>query len=123
MAAAASSATPKWSTMNSGMNDIVEGPDNLFYISITDNNQGNSPDTSAANWSQIKFNTVWNANETYALNDIVQGSDGLLYVSTVDGANQGNDPVSGAIQWKAATSLDIDPIISAAALTFAYNNF
>lgn len=82
--------------------DIVIGGDDLFYMSITNNNQGNAV-TDTLNWSQIKFTGVYNANETYSINDIAQGSDGLLYVSKTN-SNAGNDPVSDVTNWGPASN-------------------
>lgn len=120
------SETGNWSVWNSltiyGSNDIVEGSDGFYYISIIEANQGNDPLVSPTSWSQIRLNYVWNVNQTYALNDLVQGSDGTLYSSLING-NLGNDPVTDIINWQSASSLDVPNIILAAGRTFAYNNF
>jgi len=81
--------------------DIVRSA-GLFYISITNANQGNIPASSALNWSQIKFIGVYNANETYGVDDIAQGSDGLLY-SSKTAANTGNNPVTDLVNWGPAS--------------------
>lgn len=44
------------STTIYGINDIVEGSDGLFYISLKNSNLGNDPTTdSGANWQEILF--------------------------------------------------------------------
>lgn len=105
-----------------GVNDIVEGSDGNFYISITEGNQGNDPTASPSDWTEIKFIRSWNTNETYDANRVAQGSDGLLYTSVV-GSNQGNDPVTDPVNWKAAVGADIPDVILASGYTYAYNNF
>lgn len=105
-----------------GQNDIVQGADGNFYISISNDNQNNDPVSSPAYWTQIKFNRVWNSNETYNTNAIVQGSDGFIYVSITDG-NLNNNPVTDSVNWKASSKIDVPNVILASAKTFAYNNF
>ncbi len=83
--------------------EIVVGSDDLFYIAITNNTQGDNPTTSPLSWSQIKFIGVYNTNETYSINDIAQGSDGLLY-SSKTGSNTGNDPVTDTTNWGPASN-------------------
>lgn len=102
--------------------DIVVGSDNNFYISITDNNEGNDPVSSPTDWTQVRFIRVWNVNETYTLHQIVEGSDGLLYTSQ-SATNTGNDPVTDLINWNPATQASIPAVIRAAGKTFAYRNF
>jgi hypothetical protein len=82
--------------------DIVR-EDGLFYISLTDNNQGNSPSASPINWSQIKFIGAYNTNETYSIGDIAQGSDNLLYSSKTNG-NLNNNPTTDTTNWKPASN-------------------
>jgi len=101
---------------------IVQGSDENFYISITDNNVGNDPTSDATNWTQIKFIRFWNTNETYIIADVVQGSDGLLYSSTVN-SNVGNNPTTDTVNWKPAATADIPAVIRSAAKTYAYNTF
>lgn len=70
--------------------DIVRGSDNEFYISLTNNNQGNDPTTSPTNWEQIRFIGVWNTNITYAIGDVVQTTNGNMWRALT--AASGNDP-------------------------------
>lgn len=94
------------------LNQIVTGPDGLFYISLQNGNQGNTPANPSEWWTQIKFFEVWNDDQTYAINDIVQASNGYMYRSTGNG-NTGNNPVSdGAVNWvgvvtRASIGLDL----------------
>ncbi len=86
--------------------DLVKGSDNRFYRSITNANQGNDPTTSAANWEEIEFERIYNANVTYALGDRSIGSDGMEYFSLI-ASNLNNDPVTDATStnWRAADQL------------------
>lgn len=90
-----------------GVNDIVEDG-GKFYQSLANNNQGNTPGTSAEEWSEIRFIVVYNAFESYDTGDIIQTTDGALWTSQVnnnlnntpaidDGTNwlQTNKPVEG----------------------------
>jgi len=96
--------------------------DNLFYVSITDGNQGNNPTTDATSWTQIKFTRVWNINETYPVAALVQGSDGNVYKSNT-ASNLGNDPTLDIVNWESASKVSIPPVVNSASKTFAYRNF
>lgn len=71
----------------------------VFYISIQGSNQGNTPSSSAAYWTQLSLVKKYNSNETYASGDLVQGSDNVVYRSA-SGANLGNDPTTSVDKWK-----------------------
>lgn len=71
-------------------NDIVEGSDGAFYISLSNGNIGNDPTTTPVSWSEIRFIGVWNTNVTYAVGDVVQTTSGNLWKSLT--ATAGNDP-------------------------------
>lgn len=102
--------------------DIVIGPDGLYYVSITDGNQGNDPTTSAPNWTRVSFLKTWNVNETYSVNDLVQASNGYLYVSTIN-ANLGNDPATDSIRWKSVVpETVVPPVILSSARMYAYRS-
>lgn len=89
-----------------------------YYRSIAESNQGNSPDSSPTFWSEIKFTTVWNVNETYPLDAIVQGSNGFIYISTT-ATNVGNDPTIDSVNWQAPVNTDIElALTQATALSF-----
>ena len=80
-----------WSiTTTYSLNQSVRGSDDEYYTSIVNNNLGNDPTSSAANWSKIVGIVDWNTNQTYALNDTAR-YNGLLYRSTAN-ANQGSQP-------------------------------
>jgi len=80
-----------WSiTTTYSLNQSVRGSDGEYYVSITNNNLGNDPTSSAANWSKAVGIVEWNTNETYALNDTAR-YNGLLYRSTAN-SNLGSQP-------------------------------
>ena len=97
------------------------GSDGLFYISIADNNQNNSP-PSVSNWMQIDFINTWNPNYTFSNNQVAIGSDGLLYSSTIS-SNLGNDPVSDQANWRDATSGTIPAVVLSSGRIFGQRNF
>ena len=102
--------------------DIVVGSNGLFYISITDGNQGNDPTLDAVNWTQFKLLRVWNPNEVYAVNSPTQGTDGKIYISLTAG-NLNNNPVSSPVEWGASSISDLDNLTRASVADYAFNNF
>jgi len=82
------------------VNDIVEGSDGKFYISISAANQGNDPVTpSPTKWSEIRFIGVYNASNTYIIGDVVQEANGSLWASKTN-PNIGNTPsTDSGINW------------------------
>ena len=115
-----------WTPFNSltiyGINDIVEGSDGNFYISLTEANQGNDPVTTPASWSQIKLNFVFNTLQTYKIGDLVMATDLTLYVSLTNN-NLNNDPASDVTNWKSATSISVPNVVLAAGRIFGLQNF
>ena len=99
---------------NYSTGEIVEF-NGAYYRSISESNQGNSPDSSLSDWSEIKFTTVWNVNETYPLDAIVQGSNGFIFVSTI-ADNVGNDPISDSVNWQAPVNTDIELALTQASV-------
>lgn len=92
------------------LNDIVEGSDGKFYISISASNQGNDPTSNPSNWSEIRFIGVWNSAEPYSVGDVVQISDGSLFKAVT--ANTGNDPsIDSGTNWLPAINGDIKGLL------------
>tara|TARA_R100000951_G_C2649906_1_gene184009 strand:+ start:811 stop:1641 length:831 start_codon:yes stop_codon:yes gene_type:complete len=77
-------------TVTYDLNDIVEGSDGKFYISLSNGNQANDPTTTPTEWAEIRFIGVWNTNILYAIGDVVQTSDGNLWKALT--ASAGNNP-------------------------------
>ena len=69
-------------TITYNANDIVEGSDGLFYVSIAGGNLNNDPSTpSPTKWSQFQLIRIWNTNVTYAIDDIV-----VVYIGVESGS-------------------------------------
>jgi len=77
-------------TVTYDLNDIVEGSNGKFYISLSNSNTANDPTTTPTEWVEIRFIGVWNTNVTYSIGDVVQTSDGNLWKALT--ATAGNDP-------------------------------
>ena len=79
-------------------NDIVEGSDGLFYLSLTNGNIANDPTLTPTAWTEIRFIGVWNTNVTYAVGDVVQTAAGNLWKAIT--ATAGNNPeVDDGTNW------------------------
>ena len=88
------------------LNDIVEGGDGKFYKSITNSNQGNDPESSQANWEEIRFISVYNENVTYQVGEIAQTLDGNLWASQQ--IQSANDPsTDDGSNWLPAVDSDV----------------
>ena len=101
-----STSTPSgfdvWSsTVTYGLNSIVEGSDNNFYVSIAATNLNQDPTTTPTYWTEFDVQRAWNTNETYAIGDVVRVSTGILYRS-LTGSNLGNNPVGDQTNWDLA---------------------
>jgi len=89
-----------------GLNDIVEGSNGRFYISLTNSNQSNDPTLDATKWGEIRFIGVYNVNITYGIGNIVQTTNGNLWKSVVS-SNLNNDPATDAgTNWLIAIDKD-----------------
>ena len=80
-----------WDTVvNYDKNDIVEGSNGKFYISLSNGNIANDPTLEPSSWSEIRFLGVWNTNVTYSIGTVVQSALGNLWKAKT--SNSGNDP-------------------------------
>lgn len=77
---------------------------NKFYMSATNGNQDNTPDT-ATQWIQIRFFNEYEATFSYSADDYVT-YNGILYVS-VAGSNLGNAPSSNPNKWQKVNGLPV----------------
>ena len=103
------------STTTYGINDIVEGGDGEFYISIVAGNKGNDPVSNPDKWVKISLITAWSEDVTYSEDDLVLATNKILYVSQQD-SNLNNDPTTDdGTWWKPIASLasDTNPTLSA----------
>jgi hypothetical protein len=99
----------------------VRGSDNEYYVSITNNNLGNDPTSTATDWSLIVGVVDWNINETYSLDDVVR-RNGILYRSTAN-SNTGSAPetLSNWASLSPASAADAVVTISGTDTTLASN--
>jgi hypothetical protein len=106
--------TPWSNVITYSVGDITIGADGAIYMSISDSNQGNNPIDSPAEWEEIRFIGVWDANITYTIGIVVQTDNGDLWKSVT--AQSGNAPASDdGTNWKLAVAIDpvLDPVIAA----------
>ncbi len=98
------------------VNDIVEGSNGKFYISLVNANQADNPVTpSPTKWSEIRFLGIYNVNISYAIGDVTQTTDGNLWKS-LKAVNLNNDPsTDSGTNWIPA--IDGDKIPQIIALT------
>ena len=78
------------------ISDIVQSSDGVFYISLANENQDNSPATTPADnafWMQISFIDMYNNTKSFSQGTIVQTSEGYLWRS-ITNANKGNEPTT-----------------------------
>lgn len=79
---------------------------NVNYISLSNANTGNEPDTSPGSWSvylqstslQVAFPT-FNIGTNYSQGQVVVGSDGRFYLYAASAASTGNDPTTTTGFW------------------------
>lgn len=81
-------------------NDIVEGSDGGFYISLGNGNQGNDPIIDdGSNWIKINLLEYYSDNKNYSFGDLVRLADGDLYKSLTNN-NIGNEPsIDSGVNW------------------------
>jgi hypothetical protein len=109
------------------LNDIIEGSNNKFYISLSNANQGNDPTTTTTKWSEIRFIGVWNTNEPYQIGDVVQTANGDLWKAVA--ISSGSDPsIDDGTKWLPAIDgakipeiIKLDWIAKAVSFTAAEN--
>lgn len=90
-------------TVSYDVNDIVEGSDGKFYISLSNANSANDPLTNADKWNEIRFLGLWNTNITYSVNDVVLSLSGNLWKALT--ATAANDPeTDSGVNWALATN-------------------
>ena len=82
--------------------DIVTASDDLYYRSLSNNNQGNDPTIDDTTWEQIEFVEYWNANRTYAQHNKVRTTVGIEYISLIN-SNTNNEPATNSDKWQAET--------------------
>ena len=78
-------------------NDVVQGSDGQFYVSLTNGNVNNNPVTTSGSWTFL-YSVDWNAGTTYTEGAVVTVSN-LLYQS-LQNSNLNQNPVTQAAYWR-----------------------
>lgn len=101
---------PWFITKSYSIGDIVSFTDGLLYLSLTNANVGNTPNTSPANWTtnNLQLHTdpplQWNQLTAYNIGDEVTYL-GFIYIS-LTAANTGNNPQTSIANWQLATNFN-----------------
>jgi hypothetical protein len=78
-------------------NDVVQGSNGQFYVSLTNGNVNNNPVTTSGSWTFL-YSVEWNAGTTYTEGAVVTVSN-LLYQS-LQNSNLNQNPVTQAAYWR-----------------------
>ena len=79
-----------------GANDVVQGSDGEFYVSLAGNNTNNNPASTSGYWVLL-YSVDWNAGITYTEGAVVTVSN-LLYQS-LQNSNLNKNPTSQPTYW------------------------
>jgi len=80
-----------------GANDVVQGSDGEFYVSLAANNVNNNPASTSGYWVLL-YSVEWNAGITYTEGAVVTVNN-LLYQS-LQNANLNQNPTTEAAYWR-----------------------
>ena len=80
-----------------GANDVVQGSDGEFYVSLAGNNTNNNPASTSGYWVLL-YSVDWNAGITYTEGAVVTVSN-LLYQS-LQNSNLNKNPTTEAAYWR-----------------------
>lgn len=80
-----------------GANDVVQGSDGEFYVSLAANNVNNNPASTSGFWVLL-YSVEWNAGITYTEGAVVTVNN-LLYQS-LQNSNLNQNPVTQAAYWR-----------------------
>lgn len=89
--------SPWVASKNYNANDVVQGSDGQFYVSLTNGNVNNNPVTTSGSWTFL-YSVEWNAGTTYTEGAVVTVSN-LLYQS-LQNSNLNQNPVTQAAYWR-----------------------
>ena len=78
-------------------NDVVQGSDGEFYVSLAGNNTNNNPASTSGYWVLL-YSVDWNAGITYTEGAVVTVSN-LLYQS-LQNSNLNKNPTTEAAYWR-----------------------
>ena len=77
-------------------NDVVQGSDGNFYVSLVNGNVNNNPVTTSGYWTFL-YSVEWNAGTTYKLGSVVT-YDSIVYQS-LQNANLNKNPSTETSWW------------------------
>ena len=77
-------------------NDVVQGSDGNFYVSLVNGNVNNNPVTTSGYWTFL-YSVEWNAGTTYKLGSVVT-YDSIVYQS-LQNANLNKNPSTQTSWW------------------------
>ena len=80
-----------------GANDVVQGSDGEFYVSLAANNVNNNPASTSGFWVLL-YSVEWNAGITYTEGAVVTVNN-LLYQS-LQNSNLNQNPTTEAAYWR-----------------------
>lgn len=80
-----------------GANDVVQGSDGEFYVSLAANNVNNNPASTSGFWVLL-YSVEWNAGITYTEGAVVTVNN-LLYQS-LQNSNLNQNPVTQTAYWR-----------------------
>ena len=80
-----------------GANDVVQGSDGEFYVSLAANNVNNNPASTSGYWVLL-YSVDWNSGITYTEGAVVTVSN-LLYQS-LQNSNLNKNPTTEAAYWR-----------------------
>ena len=93
-------------------NDVVQGSDGNFYVSLINGNVNNNPVTTSGSWTFL-YSVEWNAGTTYKLGSVVT-YETIVYQS-LQNANLNQNPstitafwVPIQLVWNSTTTYDAD---------------
>jgi len=88
--------SPWISSQNYNANDVVQGSDGQFYVSLINGNVNNDPVTTSGSWTFL-YSVEWNAGITYKLGSVVT-YDTIVYQS-LQNANVNQNPSTITAYW------------------------
>jgi hypothetical protein len=77
-------------------NDVVQGSDGQYYVSLINGNVNNNPVTTTGNWTFL-YSVEWSAGTTYKEGSVIT-YDNLLYQSLQD-SNLNKNPLTEPTYW------------------------
>jgi hypothetical protein len=101
-----------WDTVVSyDINNIVQGSDGKFYVSLSNANIGNDPTITPSQWEEWPVNGIYNANIPYSVGEVVQTTVGNFWKSLVVSNLANNPETDDGTNWEPAFNDSFKKII------------